>query len=172
MKLISSIGGGLAGACALTILHEIVKRLDSEAPRMDLMGMQAVRKGIKKADRPVPDNSHLYEIALVGDIISNTIYYGLGIAGKKKYIWPKGVLAGTAAGLGAIFLPKSLGLNPKYSSKTLKTTAFTTGLYLIGGLVASAVAKKLENGSKKPLHKKIQRPFDLISYNRSSLPVG
>lgn len=168
MKLISSIGGGLAGACALTLLHEIVKRLDSEAPRMDLMGMQAVKKGIKKADQPIPDDQHLYQIAMVGDIISNTIYYSLGVAGKRKYIWPKGALAGAAAGLGAIFLPKSLGLNPAYSSRTLKTKAFTTGLYLIGGLVASAVAKKLENDNRKKRLGPMKRPFDLISYNRDS----
>ncbi|MBC8051691.1 MAG: hypothetical protein H7Y13_01360 [Sphingobacteriaceae bacterium] len=167
MKLISSIGGGLAGACALTLMHEIVKRLDSEAPRMDLMGMQAVKKGLNKADAVVPDSKNLYRIALAGDLISNTIYYSLGVAGKRKYIWPKGALAGAAAGLGAIFLPKSIGLNPAYSSRTLKTKAFTTGLYLIGGLVASAVAKKLENNRKKPLEK-AKKAFDLISYNRNS----
>ena len=166
MKLISSIGGGLAGACALTLLHELVKRIDSEAPRMDLMGMQAVKKGIRKAEQPMPDDKSVYRIAMVGDLITNTIYYSLGVAGKRKYIWPKGALTGITAGLGAVFLPKSLGLNPAYSSRTLKTKAFTTGLYLIGGLVASAVAKRIEN-KKRPLsqHKK---PFDLISYNKQS----
>jgi hypothetical protein len=168
MKLISSIGGGLAGACALTLLHEIVKKLDSDAPRMDLLGMQAVKKGINKTSQPMPDDKHLYQIAMVGDIISNTIYYSLGVAGKRKYIWPKGALAGAAAGLGAVFLPKSLGLNPAYSARTLKTKAFTTGLYLIGGLIASAVAKKLENNRKKPMAEKLEKPFDLISYNRNS----
>ncbi len=159
MKLISSIGGGLAGACALTLLHEIVKRMDSDAPRMDLMGMQAVKKGIRKADQPMPDDKNVYQIAMVGDLITNTIYYGLGVAGKRKYIWPKGALMGLTAGLGAVFLPKSLGLNPAYSSRTLKTKAFTTGLYLIGGLVASAVAKKIENKDRKLVKNK---PFDLI----------
>ncbi|MGV3509864.1 MAG: hypothetical protein ACO1N7_11290, partial [Sphingobacteriaceae bacterium] len=112
MKLISSIGGGLAGACALTLLHEIVKRIDSEAPRMDLLGMQAVKKGIKKIDQPVPEDKQLYQIAMVSDIISNAIYYSLGVAGKRKYIWPKGALMGLTAGLGAVILPKSMGLNP------------------------------------------------------------
>jgi hypothetical protein len=167
MKLISSIGGGLAGACALTLLHELVKRIDSEAPRMDLMGMQAVKKGINKTSQPMPDDRHLYQIAMVGDIISNTIYYSLGVAGKRRYIWPKGAIAGAAAGLGAVFLPKSLGLNPAYSSRTLKTKALTTGLYLIGGLIASAVAKRLEGKRNKPLVK-LDKPFDLISYNKKT----
>ncbi len=171
MKLISSIGGGLAGACALTLLHEIVKRMDKDAPRMDLLGMQAVKKGIKSTDQSVPDDKHLYEIAIIGDIISNTIYYSLGVAGKRKYIWPKGALSGLTAGLGAVFLPKSLGLNPAYSARTLKTKVFTTGLYLIGGLVASAVAKKIEGKKKKPFSKP-EKPFDLISYNRNSFLHG
>lgn len=171
MKLISSIGGGLAGACALTLLHEIVKRIDSEAPRMDLLGMQAVKKGIKKIDQPVPEDKQLYQIAMVSDIISNAIYYSLGVAGKRKYIWPKGALMGLTAGLGAVILPKSMGLNPAYSSRTLKTKVLTTGLYLIGGLVASAVAKKIENKKRKPFINK-EKPFDLISYNRSSFLNG
>ena len=164
MKLISSIGGGLAGACALTILHQIVKNMESDAPRMDLMGVQALKKGIKMADQPLPRDKSLYRAAMVGDIISNTIYYSIGVAGKKKYIWPKGTLMGLTAGLGAVFLPKSLGLNPAYSSRTLKTKAFTTGLYLIGGLVASAVAKKIENKNKPT----VRKPFDLISYHKNT----
>ncbi|MBC7915338.1 MAG: hypothetical protein H7Y07_14580 [Pyrinomonadaceae bacterium] len=170
MKLISSIGGGLAGACALTILHEILRRIDPEAPRMDLLGKQAVAKGLNKTDNRVPDEESLYQIAMVGDIISNTIYYGLGVAGKKKYIMPKGALIGLTAGLGAVFLPKSLGLNPDYSSRTLKRKALTTGLYLIGGLVASAVAKRLEGKSKIKSIK--EKPFDLISYNRNTFLNG
>lgn len=167
MKLTSSIGGGLAGACALTLLHQILKNVSPEAPRMDLMGKQAVRKGLDKMSAPMPADKNLYQIAMVGDIISNTIYYSLGVAGKKKYIMPKGALVGIAAGLGAVFLPKSLGLNPAYSSRTLTTKAFTTGLYLLGGLVASAVAKKLEgtNGKTKSFR---ERPMDLISYNKKA----
>lgn len=151
MKLISSIGGGLAGACALTLLNEVVKRLDKDAPRMDLLGMQTVKKGMQSTDQAIPDDKQLYQIAMVGDIISNTIYYSLGIAGKRKYIWPKGALTGLTAGVAAVLLPKSLGLNPAYGSRTLKTKLFTTGFYLIGGLVASAVAKKIENNKKKSL---------------------
>ncbi|MEJ6982589.1 hypothetical protein WG906_19135 [Pedobacter sp. P351] len=168
MKLISSIGGGLAGACALTILHEIVKRINNDAPRMDLLGMQTVKKGMQSAEQPVPEDKHLYQIALAGDIVSNTIYYSLGIAGKRKYIWPKGALTGLSAGIAAIFLPKALGLNPAYSSRTLTTKAFTTGLYLIGGLVASAVAKKIENKTR-PYSKKA---FDSISYRGNTFLNG
>lgn len=171
MKLISSIGGGLAGACALTLLHELVKRLDNDAPRMDLLGMQTVKKGMESADQSIPDDKYLYQIAMVGDLISNAIYYSLGIAGKKKYIWPKGALTGLSAGLAAVFLPKSLGLNSGYNGRTLKTKALTTGLYLIGGLIASAAAKKIEN-KRKSLFGKTKDPFDLIAYHKNSFLNG
>jgi len=171
MKLISSIGGGIAGALALTLLHQILKQTDSDAPRMDLLGMQALKKGINELNQPMPDDKNLYQIALVSDIVSNAIYYSLGVAGKKKYIWPKGALAGITAGLGAVFLPKSLGLNPAYSSRTLRTKAFTTGIYLLGGLVASAVAKKIESRTKRPIINR-GRPYDLASYYKNSFLNG
>jgi len=170
MKLISSIGGGLAGACALTLLHEVLRHIDTEAPRMDLMGKQAVAKSLNKTSLDVPDENKLYGVAMVGDIISNTLYYSLGVAGKRKYIMPKGALMGLAGGLGAVFLPKSLGLNPDFSSRTLKRKAMTTGLYLIGGLIASAVAKKIEGKNKKTKAK--EKAFDLISYNKDAFLNG
>lgn len=171
MKLISSIGGGIAGALALTLLHQILKEVDSDAPRMDLLGVQALKKGIHEFHQPMPDEKNLYQIALVSDIVSNAVYYSLGVAGKRKYIWPKGAFAGIAAGLGAVFLPKSLGLNSAYSSRTLRTKAFTTGIYLIGGLVASAVAKKIETRTKRPLIRR-GRSADISSYYKNSFLNG
>lgn len=42
MKLSSAIGGGIAGALVLTAIHETVRRLNDSAPRMDLLGMEAM----------------------------------------------------------------------------------------------------------------------------------
>lgn len=145
MRVLSAIGGGLAGATTLNILHEFTRRFDKDAPRMDLMGMDALSKGLRKAGQPVPDQDSLYKLTLAGDLISNTFYYSLAAAGKKKYVIPKGTFLGLAAGLGALFLPEQLGLNPVHSNKNIKTQLLTTSFYLIGGLVASFVAKKIEN---------------------------
>jgi len=44
-----------------------------------------------------------------------------------------------AAGAGAIYLPKKMGLNSKHSGKTNQTKFFTLGLYALGGYVAGKV---------------------------------
>jgi hypothetical protein len=149
MKILSAIGGGLAGALALTVLHEISRRIDKDAPRMDLLGMDALAKGLQKTGQPVPEEDKLFNLTLAADLVSNTLYYGLAAAGNKKYMIPKGSLLGLAAGAGAILLPKSIGLNPKHSNKTLKTQLLTTAFYITGGLIASAVAKTLEGKTEK-----------------------
>ena len=142
MKLLAAIGGGLAGAVAVTLIHEIVKRVESDAPRMDLLGMDALSKILRHSDQPVPDNDTLFKATLASDIISNAAYYSFAVASNKR-IWTGGTLLGLAAGIGAVVLPKQLGLNPTYSNKTAKTQIITTSLYLAGGIIASAVAKAL-----------------------------
>src|SRR3982751_4415269 len=113
MRSISALSGGLAGAVALTVLHEVTRRLDSQAPRMDLLGMEAASKGIKAAGGHVPPKDKLFKWALAGDIFSNTLYYS-AVSGKtKKQVWRKGALLGLSAGLGAVLLPKPLGLDEK-----------------------------------------------------------
>lgn len=55
--------GGLAGVCALTLLHETARRKTKKAPRMDKLGMEALAKGIvagsvmKALDSPSPATS-------------------------------------------------------------------------------------------------------------------
>jgi hypothetical protein len=44
MRLINSLIGGFAGAIALNILHETVKRYYDKAPRVDLVGEEALEK--------------------------------------------------------------------------------------------------------------------------------
>ncbi|RYF99538.1 MAG: hypothetical protein EOO07_36625 [Chitinophagaceae bacterium] len=149
MNVLSAIGGGLAGATSLTILHELTRRIDNDAPRMDLLGMEALSKGLEKTGRKVPDNKSLFTFTLAGDIISNALYYSLAAAGNKRYVVPKGTALGLVAGLGALFLPKQVGLNPAYSNRTLKTQLLTTGFYLAGGLVASFVAKRIEKRNQE-----------------------
>lgn len=142
MKLLSAIGGGLAGAVAVTLIQEIVKRTEPEAPRMDLLGMNAISKVLSYAGQPVPDDKKLFRVTLAGDILSNAFYYSMAVASNKS-IWTRGTVLGLAAGIGAVALPGPLGLNPEYSNKTAKTRLITTSLYLAGGLIASAVAKAL-----------------------------
>lgn len=137
--------GGLAGAAALTILHETIKKFDSKAPRMDLLGMNALSKIIRGVGKNPPAEPKLYAYTMAGDLLSNALYYSLAGMGERKSILQKGAALGIAAGLGAIFLPKPLHLNESYSNRTTRTQVMTVAYYLIGSLVASALIKRLEN---------------------------
>ena len=144
MKLFSAIAGGLAGATVLTLLHETLRRVDRNAPRMDRLGMEAIDKSLTAINAEVPKKDDLFKITMAGDIISNSIYYSLaGIGGKDQAV-VRGALLGLAAGLGAVYLPKPLGLNENASSRTAETKLLTIALYLTGGLVASGMSTIIE----------------------------
>lgn len=139
MKILSAIGGGLAGATALTLLHETNKKFSSEAPRMDLLGMSALAKILRSTGNRVPDDKRLYKQALAGDILTNLVFYSIAGLGNNRSVWQKGAILGLAAGISALVLPGPLGLDEDHSAKTNKTKITTMALYLVGGLVASAV---------------------------------
>jgi hypothetical protein len=149
MKPLIALGSGLAGACAVSLIHETVRRVVPEAPRMDLLGMNAISKGLKAAGQKVPDEKNLFTWALAGDLVSNALYYSLSGIGKEKNIWTRSAALGLIAGLGAVTLPEPLGLNEKYSNRTLATQIMTVGLYVTGALVTTAVMKFLDNRKKK-----------------------
>jgi H+/Cl- antiporter ClcA len=140
----SAVIGGLAGAAALTVLHETVKKFDPKAPRMDLLGMMALSKVLRGLGKNPPPQNRLYLYTMAGDLISNALYYSLAGIGKKKSILEKGLALGIAAGLGAIFLPKPLHLNEEYSNRTTKTQVLTLTYYLVGSLVAAALIKRMQ----------------------------
>lgn len=156
MTTTSSLIGGLAGAATVTLLHESIRRVVPEAPRMDRLGMQAISKGLKKAGRKVPGEDELFTVAMVGDLVSNAIYYSAAGIGAEKNIWFRSAALGLAAGLGAVLLPEPLGLNSKYSNKTTATQLMTVGLYVTGALVTTAVIKLL-NKKKQVRHKEWER---------------
>ncbi len=145
MKKLSAIEGGATGALALTLIHETVRRLDPKAPRMDLLGMNAISQLLKSFGQDPPEKHKLFVWAMIGDLISNSIFYSIAGLGSKKGIFQRGILLGLGAGLGAVLLPKPLQLNEAPTNRTTKTKALTIGLYLIGGLVAAAVIKHMEN---------------------------
>jgi hypothetical protein len=148
MKLLTSLAGGLAGAISVTILHELLRKVDPSAPRLDLLGEQATARLMEKTGHPASGNHHLRTSALVGDIISNTLYYSLAGTRVKKAVSTGGML-GLGAGIGALKLPQAIGLNGAHTNLTTKRRWLTVGLYVAGGLIAAAVTKWLENKSSK-----------------------
>ena len=149
MKLLSAIGGGFAGAAILTLLHETIRRVNTDAPRMDRLGMEAISKSLETIDVEVPEEDKLFKITMAGDIISNTFYYSLAAIGDKRKVVVRGLLLGVAAGFGGVYLPKPLGLNDSASNRTTETKLMTVGLYVTGGLVAGFAIKLLEDSQSK-----------------------
>lgn len=146
MKVSSALAGGLAGTITVASLHEAMRRISTDAPRMDQLDMDLLRKGLQSMHKKVPDDLDLQRWAVGGELFCDTAYFSLAAAGGKKKAWLCGALLGLAAGVSAVVLPKPLGLPPEPSSKTIGTKIMTIGLYLIGGLAAAAIAT-LVNGA-------------------------
>jgi hypothetical protein len=147
MGKISNLVAGLAGAAALNILHESLKN-KRDTPRIDFLGEQALQKTVRYFGGTITDTDDLYKATLAGDLISNTIYYSWIASGKRSHIWPKAIAMGLAAGIGAITLPKPMGLDPKPVAKTDEIKAMTVGYYLFGALVAALVASSFKGKGK------------------------
>lgn len=142
---LSSAIGGLAGACALTALNEGAKRIDKDAPRLDLLGMNAVARLVKgRGIQSLTGKGKMMPASLAGDLLSNSLYFGMASAGDKRKTLLRGTLLGLGAGLGAITLAKPLGLDERVVTATPKTKALTVAWYVIGGLVAAAVINMLD----------------------------
>lgn len=139
-----SLGSGLAGAVALNILHETVRQFVPEAPRADVLGMRSIKKGYEKAGEAPPTGNRLYAQAMLGDVISNALYYSLTGLGAKQPLLT-GAALGALAGVGAVTLPGPMGLGEAPTKRTNATIAMTIGWYLFGGIVAGAVLKRLQD---------------------------
>lgn len=132
---ISSAVGGLAGACALTLINQGVANFDKDAPRLDLLGMNAVAK-IAKPRLPILKN--IFPLSVGGDLISNALYYSIAKGKTKEQTLLRGALLGLCAGVGAITVPQKLGMASGAVNRSRKTKVMTVAWYVIGGLVAAA----------------------------------
>ena len=132
---------GVAGALALTTVHQIARAVTDDAPRMDVVGVRALASGLRAArTQPPPDHRTLYRWALAGDLACNSAYYALVAAGRRPNVWLRGAVLGLGAGIGALLLPQALGLGAPPRSHRTANQIMTVGWYLIGGLAAAATA--------------------------------
>jgi hypothetical protein len=137
-QVVLGLGSGLVGALALTAAHESLRRSSPLSPRMDVLGMRAL-KGISEAlGFAPPRGAKLRRDALIGDIVANTAYFGLASRGWHPFV--RGASLGLLAGLGAVALPPYLGLGRTPRGLSTLVKGETVGLYLLGGLAAATVA--------------------------------
>ncbi|QMU30686.1 hypothetical protein [Adhaeribacter radiodurans] len=141
-----ALGSGLAGAVAVTLIHETARRFIPDAPRMDVLGMRAIAKGMYKLDEQPPEANELFNWSIIGDLVSNTLYYSIGANGQQP--WVKGTLLGSLAGIGGVVLPGPMGLGEEPSGRTPQTKAMTIAWYLLGGLVTAATAQAISQTNR------------------------
>lgn len=140
-KSLISLASGVTGALTLTLVHEVARRYVPHAPRMDVLGMRAIAKGMYKLNVQPPAEEKLFQYSIIGDLVSNSLYYTLTGTGRKA--WWRGATLGLAAGIGGVVLPKPLGLGEEPSGRTPQTKAMTVTWYLLGGLAAAALSRTL-----------------------------
>jgi hypothetical protein len=140
MKLTKAITSGLTGSVVLTATHQLLHKVLDDAPRMDLMGEEGLKKMAEKANVDIPSEM-VYPVTMTGDILINGVYYAMAAIGNPKKAIARGGLIGLAAGVGAVFLPKYLGLTNAFSNRTVKTSVMTLAIYTLGGLVAGALVQ-------------------------------
>ena len=150
MNLSAALAGGLAGTLTVAALHEALRRITPDAPRMDILDMELIRKGLKTIHKNVPAEDELQRWAVGGELLADTAYYSVTGLGGKKGVWVRGTLLGLFAGITAVVLPKPLGLPATPSNKTVGTQLMTMGLYLVGGLAAAAATQLVEKAQTAP----------------------
>ena len=133
----------MAGAAALTAVHQAARMVTDTAPRMDVVGMRAIARGRDAATggntmaEANQENPALHNMALAGDLVFNSAYYSMATT------WTRGAALGILAGIGALVLPKKLGLGDPPSSELLSNQVMTVAWYLVGGLAAAWTAQCL-----------------------------
>ena len=140
-----SMIAGAAGAGALTLVHQMARAVTPYAPRMDVLGKRALQRAGVGAD----DDRQLERHALAGDLIANSAYYSLVGAGPGRP-WVRGLALGLAAGVGAVLLPRRIGLGDPPNAHRRDTRLMTVAWYAVGGLVAAAAFAASERGSRLP----------------------
>ncbi|MGN6439572.1 MAG: hypothetical protein ACTHMM_23805 [Agriterribacter sp.] len=146
-KMMQNVLGGLVGATALTITHQLLSRFDKDAPRLDIVGEEAVTKGAVKAGVEPPSGNTLTGLTLAGDIGANSGYYTMIGQGEDQNLVWRGLGYGVMAGIGALSLPAPMGLDDEPVTRTTKTKIMTMGLYVLGGLVTALALKALRKNA-------------------------
>lgn len=136
---------GATGAATLTLGHEVVRKLVPRGPRMHILGMDALSRGLRALGLSPPRGRRLRGYTLLADLASNAVYYA-PVALSRKRPWLGGLALGAAAGLGAVLLAPKLGRPRRHRRLTLQTQAITVGLYAVSGLAAGLMASFLLRG--------------------------
>ena len=141
--MLKELGSGLAGALALTAVHETAKRTIPHAPRMDVIGRRGIAKPLYAMGVEPPHGNNLQAAALTGELLSNSLFYSLVALGSERTAVRRGLVLGLLAGIGGVLLPPVLGLGRQPGHRGLPTHLMTIAWYTIGGVVSAVVLRAL-----------------------------
>ena len=129
---------GLGGALALNILHETVRNNFSNVPEVNKVGEEALNKALETVDMKITNNDQLYAATLAGDVVSNAVYYATTATSGFN------IASGISAGIGAVVLPKKMGLDDMPVAETTQKKLLTVGYYLFGAVVTKLIYDKIK----------------------------
>ena len=135
-----SLASGFAGAVALTAAHEFGRSRLPNAPRMDVVGMRALRRFVPALRYERPRSTRLRRLALIGDLIANTLYYSGVDAPSSRQTWRRAGTLGFAAGVSAITVPPALGLDKEPRAQHRASQLMTIAWYVAGAVAAATEA--------------------------------
>jgi hypothetical protein len=150
------LASGLIGSAVLTVLHEGARRILPSAPRFDLLGMCGVEKLFQAFRSSPPAGQGLYSLALIGDIVTNTLYYSR-VPGIRNTGWLRGLVLGSGAGIATQILSPMLGLGKKPIARKNVTRVMSVAWYLVGGLAAAWVARRSQPRDGQSSQQRLRR---------------
>ena len=106
-----SLTSGIVGALTLTGIHELARRRVPYAPRMDVLGMRALRRYVPALQHERPRSGRLRRFAFIGDLVANSVYYSAVAAPTRTRTWTRAATMGLTAGICALVLPSKVGLD-------------------------------------------------------------
>jgi hypothetical protein len=110
---------------------------------MDVLAERGLRR-ILPGERH--DEGRLHQLALAGDLLSNSLYYAAIAAPTAAMTWARAAVLGGAAGVGALLLPERMGLGRPPHSDRPANRIMTVAWYVAGAAAAAAVATLLRSG--------------------------
>lgn len=129
---------GLGGALALNLVHEMVRKNFDNVPEVNKVGEEALNKALETMDLKITDQDQLYIATLAGDVVSNGIYYAATATSGFN------LASGVAAGIGAVVLPKNMGLDDSPVAETTQKKLMTVGYYLFGAVVTKLIYDRIK----------------------------
>lgn len=132
----SQMLSGVAGAAAVTGLNYLGQKLTPAAPRLDVLGRNAVRQGSRGVVGEVPSDATVRGTALIGDATLNSLFYGLAGIGRSKNPVVRGAAAGAVMGLAVVAIAPLLGLGRRPVGVGWTGKAMAVGQYTLGGIAA------------------------------------